>query len=171
MYNQDVICPQCNSPTRVLESRRGSDGAAVRRRRECTSCERRFTTFERVELERLHVVKRDGHRRPFDAEKLRLALQRAAHKRDVSARDVDRLVDTAEAEARDAGGTIATERIAQLCLEGLHDLDPGAYLQFAGTLPSASADFAGFEAAAAGGVPSGAPGSMASPRKSVSNER
>jgi transcriptional repressor NrdR len=166
-----VNCPECNGATRVLESRRGDAGASVRRRRSCTECETRFTTFERIELERLYVSKRDGRRQPFDPEKLRRALVRAAHKRDVSSRDVDALVAEAEAEARAAGGTLPTERIVDLCLRRLHDLDPGAYLQFAGTLPSASADFAGFEAAAAGVVPSGAAGSMASPHKSVSKER
>jgi transcriptional repressor NrdR len=166
-----VDCPDCNGSTRVLESRRAEDGAAVRRRRRCDGCERRFTTFERVAADRLFVVKRDGRRQPFDSDKLRGALLRAAHKVDVSGRDVDELVTEIAAEARSAGGALATERIAELCLARLRELDRGAYLQFAGTLPSASADFADFGAASGRGVPSGEIGSMASPRKPVPNER
>jgi transcriptional repressor NrdR len=166
-----VTCPECNEQTQVLESRRAEGGAAVRRRRNCGTCGHRFTTFERVEVERLFVLKRDGQRHPFDNEKLRGALMRAAHKRDVSSRDVDELVGDVAAAAREAGGTLTAERIAELCLGRLRDLDRGAYLQFAGTLPSASADFAGFGPVSAAPVPSGEIGSMASPRKSVPNER
>ena len=142
-------CPRCSAPTRVLESRPASDGAAVRRRRECSSCGTRFKTFERVAVDRLYVRKRDDRRQPFDAEKLRGALVRAAHKRDVSAAEIHGIVAAVEGEATAAGGEIAATRIGEICLERLRDLDQGAYLQFAGTLPDASAEFA-----AAGGAES-----------------
>lgn len=113
------------------------DGA-VRRRRECTSCGHRFTTYERAVPESLEVIKRDGSRQPFDREKLRTALVRASHKRDVDPRRLEEIVERVEAEARRAGGELSAARIGELCLEGLAKLDHGAYLQFAGTLPDAA---------------------------------
>lgn len=126
-----VDCPSCNSPTRVLESRQAEGGAAVRRRRECKSCGRRFTSFERREPEPAWVIKRGGEREPFDRTKLRAALLRATHKRPVSANEIEALVSRIEDEAERAGGAIEAERIGELSLDGLRDLDPGAYLQFA----------------------------------------
>jgi transcriptional repressor NrdR len=84
------------------------------------------------------VVKRDGHRQPFDREKLRGALIRASHKRDVDPRRLDEIVDRVEREARDGGGELTATRIVELCLDGLAQLDHGAYQQFAGTLPDAA---------------------------------
>jgi transcriptional repressor NrdR len=84
------------------------------------------------------VVKRDGHRQPFDRGKLRGALIRASHKRDVDPRRLEGIVDRVESEARRAGGEIMAARIAELCLDGLAQLDHGAYQQFAGTLPDAA---------------------------------
>lgn len=152
-------CPQCGSPSRVLESRPADDGAAVRRRRECSSCGVRFTTFERVAVDRLYVRKRDDRRQPFDGEKLRAALVRAAHKRDVSASQIHGIVAAVEGEATASGGAIAAKRIGEICLERLRRLDHGAYLQFAGTLPGANADFAAVEGAQGGA------GSVRVPRK------
>lgn len=114
----------------------------MRRRRECSSCAHRFTTYERRDREPLYVRKRGGERQRFDRTKLRAALLRAAHKRPVTPADVEALVDRVELAAEAAGPDIEAERIAELCLQGLRDLDPGAYMQFAGTLPSANADFA-----------------------------
>ena len=128
-------CPSCDSPTRVLESRRADAGATVRRRRECTACGRRFTTFERREPGPLHVIKRTGARQRFDRDKLRAALLRAAHKRPVSSDQVDAIVRHVQAEAEAAGGELAAERIGELCMEDLRELDAGAFMQFRGTLP------------------------------------
>jgi transcriptional repressor NrdR len=133
-----VNCPRCDSSTSTLETRRADDGQAVRRRRQCSECGHRFTTYERAVPDALEVVKRDGHRQPFDREKLRSGLVRASHKRDVDPRDLDLIVDGIEREARAAGGELSAERIAELCLEGLRRLDRGAYQQFAGTLPDHS---------------------------------
>jgi transcriptional repressor NrdR len=135
-------CPSCNRPTRVLESRRAEDGAATRRRRECASCGRRFTTYERRDREPIFVVKRDGARQRFDRTKLRAALLRSTHKRQVSAADVEALVDRVELAIETGGGELGAARIGELCLQGLHDLDQGAYLQFLGTLPSPNTQFA-----------------------------
>jgi transcriptional repressor NrdR len=105
------------------------------------------------------VRKRDDRRQPFDAGKLREALLRAAHKRDVSAAEIQGIVAAVEGEATAAGGMIAAERIGEICLERLRALDRGAYLQFAGTLPDANADFA------AVGGPETRPGSVRPQRK------
>src|SRR5687767_310731 len=128
-------CPSCESGTRVLESRAAEEGRAVRRRRECTGCGERFTTFERIAVDRLWVRKRDGRRQPFDSEKLRGALVRAAHKREVSAADIHGVVAAVEGAATAGGGVIDASRVGEICLRRLRGLDHGAYLQFAGTLP------------------------------------
>jgi transcriptional repressor NrdR len=138
-----VVCPTCQAPTRVLESRRAEDGASVRRRRECGVCGRRFTTFERRESPPLYVAKRNGERQRFDRTKLRAALIRAAHKRPVSAADLERLVDRIASVAAESGGELRAERIGDLCLAGLRELDVGAYLQFAGTLAEPTSAISG----------------------------
>jgi transcriptional repressor NrdR len=129
-------CPHCNAATKVLESRRAEDGTALRRRRECSGCGGRFTTYERFQRPRLHVRKRSGRRQPFD--------------RPVSPADVEALVERIELAIETAGGELDAERLVRLCLAGLGDLDRGAYLQFAGTVPEEIADFA--EVGAGGSV-------------------
>jgi transcriptional repressor NrdR len=143
-------CPACDKLTRVLESRRAEDGAATRRRRECQSCGMRFTTFERRQREPVHVRKRGGARQRFDRAKLRAALLRSTHKRQVSAADVEALVDRVELAIESAGGELGADRVGELCVQGLRDLDYGAYLQFLGTLPTPNPEIA--EPAAAGSV-------------------
>ena len=131
-------CPTCSAETRVLETRSADGGAALRRRRECRECGSRFTSFERREHEPAWVIKRSGERQRFDRDKLRGALVRASHKRDVDPRDLELIVNRIEREAEDAGGELASGRIGELCLDGLEPLDRGAFLQFAGTLPDGS---------------------------------
>src|SRR5215213_11333375 len=127
-------CPRCDASTKTLETRRVPDGA-VRRRRECSSCAHRFTTYERAVPEKLAVIKRDGSRQPFDREKLLSSLARASHKRDVDPRRLSLIADGVEREISNSAGELPAARIAELCLDGLRKLDRGAYLQFAGTLP------------------------------------
>jgi len=129
-----MTCPSCERSTRVLESREAEAGTAIRRRRECPSCGRRFTTYERRELGPLYVIKRDGDRQRFDHTKLRAALLRAAHKRPVEPAAIEAVVARIEAELTRAGGELAAPAIGELCLAELRALDTGAYLQFAGTL-------------------------------------
>jgi transcriptional repressor NrdR len=137
----------------VLESRRAPSGGVVRRRRECSRCGHRFTTFERREPEPLHVIKRHGERQRFDRTKLRAALLNAAHKRPVIASDIEAIVDRIEIAIDDRGGELSSEGIGQLCLAELRELDRGAYLQFAGTMPSASdPDASGAVPVAAGSI-------------------
>lgn len=143
-----MTCPSCNAATQVVESRRAEEGAAVRRRRECTGCGRRFTTYERREAEPLHVIKRGGERQRFDRGKLRTALLRAAHKRPVGRAEVEEIVRRVEAEVEGAGGELGAERIGELCMLNLRRLDLGAYLQFAGTLPTTGPEIAAADPAA-----------------------
>jgi transcriptional repressor NrdR len=130
-----VICPLCESQSRVLESRSAESGSAVRRRRECTSCGHRFTTRERYE-QALFVRKRSGRRQPFDRAKLRDGLARAAHKRDVSDAQIDAIADEAQTAVIEAGGELPSTAIGELCLEELRGVDTGAYLQYLGTISS-----------------------------------
>ena len=129
-----MTCPSCEHSTRVLESRHAEAGTAIRRRRECPTCGRRFTTYERREPDPLYVIKRDGERQRFDHTKLRAALLRAAHKRPVEPAAIESVVGRIEAELTRAGGELAAQAIGELCLAELRALDTGAYLQFAGTL-------------------------------------
>jgi transcriptional repressor NrdR len=154
-----MMCPTCQSPSRVLETRREEHGDAVRRRRQCRSCGRRFTTYERRESEPLFVRKRSGERQRFDRVKLRAALLRAAHKRPVDAEAIETIVHRVEAEADRGGGEMPAQRIGELCLSALRELDAGAYLQFAGTLPSPNAEIA------VAGLSDSGVGSVRAPRK------
>ena len=125
-------CPGCQTQTKVLETRAAEDGA-VRRRRRCPGCDRRFTTFERREPEPVFVIKRDGSRQRFDRAKLRAGLGRAAHKRPVHStrpRRARRSGSNPSIEA--SGGEASAEQVRELCLDGLGALDTGAFLQFAG---------------------------------------
>src|SRR5687768_6789657 len=108
-------CPSCDSATRTLETRRAEAGEAVRRRRECRECGRRFTTFERREREPAVVLKRDGTRQRFDRGKLTRALTRATHKLDRDPRELELIVNQIEREAEGAGGELSAERISELC--------------------------------------------------------
>jgi transcriptional repressor NrdR len=126
----------------VLESRRAEDGASTRRRRVCSGCSHRFTTYERREREPAFVRKRDGERQRFDRTKLRAALLRSTHKRQVTADDVEALVSSIELAVETAGGELEAARIGELALAGLGELDEGAYLQFLGTMPAPNTQIA-----------------------------
>jgi transcriptional repressor NrdR len=145
-----MSCPHCGSQTQVLETRSAEGGAAVRRRRECRQCGRRFTSFERREREPAWVLKRGGERQQFNPDKLRAGLRRAAHKRPVAPADIDAIVERIEFEAEQRGGELDSEAIREMCLEGLSRVDPGAYLQFAGVelsdLDAARAELARLDA-------------------------
>lgn len=123
-------CPYCASTrTQVLETRDASE--AVRRRRACGACERRFTTYERVESLGLAVRKRDGRREAFDADKLLRGLVRAAAKRPLGVDRLEGVVDAAAEELRAAGGELEADDLGELVLRRLHALDPVAAVRFA----------------------------------------
>jgi len=124
-------CPACRTRTRVIETRTSDDHTSVRRRRVCSECGRRFTTYERYAPGDLAVRKRSGRRQAFDRAKLLGGLLRAAHKRPVDRRRLETLADRIEREVERAGGELPAQRVGDMALRGLRDLDRVAYLQFA----------------------------------------
>lgn len=126
-------CPFCSSDnTQVKDSRPSEDNTAIRRRRICADCGGRFTTFERVQLRELNVVKRSGRRVPFDRDKLARSVQVALRKRNVDPDRVDRLVSGIVRQLESAGeADIASDQVGLLIMERLKELDDVAYVRFA----------------------------------------
>ena len=125
-------CPACSSvDDKVVDSRLADDGAAIRRRRECLACGRRFTTFERLEEAPLVVVKRSGDRQPFRRAKVVAGVLAAAKNRPVSEDDIDALAAELEEAIRSRGGEAKSEEIGHAVLEWLRAHDEVAYLRFA----------------------------------------
>jgi transcriptional repressor NrdR len=126
-------CPSCTSlDTQVKDSRPTEDSAAIRRRRVCLTCGFRFTTFERVQLRELVVIKRNGRRVPFDRDKLQRSVQIALRKRPVEPERIERLVSKVVRELEGLGETeITTETIGEAVMENLRSLDDVAYVRFA----------------------------------------
>jgi transcriptional repressor NrdR len=127
-----VRCPSCASlDDKVTDSRATEDGTAIRRRRECLSCGRRFTTFERLEDVPLLVTKRSGDRVPFDRDKIESGVRAAAKGRPVTDAQLASLAAEIEEHARLAGTDIQSEEIGVAVLERLRDIDKVAYVRFA----------------------------------------
>ncbi|MDH3581637.1 MAG: transcriptional regulator NrdR [Hyphomicrobiales bacterium] len=126
-------CPYCQSTnTQVKDSRPSEDHTAIRRRRICADCSGRFTTFERVQLRELTVVKKTGRRVPFDRDKLMRSIQIATRKRTVDPERVERMVSGIVRRLENMGdGDIKSETIGKLVMEGLKGLDDVAYVRFA----------------------------------------
>lgn len=126
-------CPFCgNEETQVKDSRPAEEGSAIRRRRHCAACGARFTTFERVQLRELVVVKKDGTREPFDREKLARSIRIAVRKRPVEAEQVERMVSAIHRRLEGLGETeIETVRIGEAVMEALMGVDKIAYVRFA----------------------------------------
>jgi len=126
-------CPYCgNVDTQVKDSRPSEDNTSIRRRRVCQDCGGRFTTFERVQLRELMVLKRNGRRVPFDRDKLVRSVQVALRKRTVDPERVERMVSGIVRQLESAGESeIASEQIGHLVMEGLRGLDDVAYVRFA----------------------------------------
>ncbi len=125
-------CPDCgNERTRVVDTETSSDGASVRRRRECRRCSFRFTTYERPEWDALQVKKRDGTIEPFDREKLRAGIERAVEKRDVAETRVTSLVDDVESTLQDRETRIVSSSlVGEHVSDRLRDVDKVAYIRF-----------------------------------------
>ncbi len=131
-YREQVRCPFCQADDdKVVDSRPSEDAGAVRRRRECLACGRRFTTQERVVELPLMVVKRSGQREPFDRAKLAGGIERAVAGRPVDARAVEALSAEIEEEARAAGAEVSSQQLGLGVLERLRALDPVSYLRYA----------------------------------------
>ncbi len=131
-YTDRVRCPFCgHSDSQVVDSRLSDPGDAVRRRRACRSCERRFTSYERYDEGPLYIRKRGGRREQFDRAKVLAGLERAAIKRPVEREQLEAVVDRIVAELRALGGTPGVEEVGELALRGLRELDAVAYVRFA----------------------------------------
>lgn len=126
-------CPYCRSlEDRVVDSRIAEEGSSIRRRRECASCGRRFTTFERVESAGLQVVKRSGERVPYARQKIIAGISKACVNRPVSGETVERVADEIEQTIRaSAGAEVSTQEVGLAVLDRLRDLDEVAYVRFA----------------------------------------
>jgi len=126
-------CTYCNHPdSRVIDSRPTEDGTVIRRRRECEGCGRRFTTYEKVERATLLVVKKDGRREAFDADKVRAGVVKSCEKRPVTALQIDDIVRAVEAAAYNSlQQEITTASIGEMVMVRLKELDEVAYVRFA----------------------------------------
>jgi transcriptional repressor NrdR len=126
-------CPSCASlDTQVKDSRPTEDSAVIRRRRVCLTCQFRFTTFERVQLRELTVIKRNGRRVPFDRDKLLRSVQIALRKRPVDPERIDQTVSKVVRELESMGESdVSSEAIGELVMERLRELDDVAYVRFA----------------------------------------
>ena len=126
-------CPFCgHEDTQVKDSRPADDGAAIRRRRFCTSCSQRFTTVERVQLRDLTVVKNDGRRVPFDRDKLSRSIRVALRKRPVPEERIERIVNGIVRQLEASGeNDIPSKQLGELVMETLRDVDAVAYVRFA----------------------------------------
>lgn len=125
-------CPYCNSDsTDVIETRDSEDLTVTRRRRKCPECDKRFTTYERVETVPITVIKKDERRETFDREKLRRGIWRASGKTKIKASDIDRIVDEVERELIGGETTeVASNKIGELVAKRLKKLDKVAYIRF-----------------------------------------
>ena len=126
-------CPFCRSDdTQVKDSRPTEDNSAIRRRRHCPACASRFTTFERIQLRDLIVLKKDGSRSPFDRDKLARSLSIALRKRPVEPERIERMVNVIQRRLETSGEPeVSSKTIGEMVMEGLANLDQVAYVRFA----------------------------------------
>ena len=125
-------CPFCaHEDSQVKDSRPSEDGAAIRRRRQCEACGARFTTFERVQLRDLTVVKKNGEREPFDRSKLERSIAIACRKRDVAPERVERLISSIQRQLETRGDEVTTTQIGEAVMDALKAIDHVAYIRFA----------------------------------------
>jgi transcriptional repressor NrdR len=126
-------CPKCGcQEDKVIDSRGSREGATIRRRRQCSNCNHRFTTYEELEHEGLMVLKRDGRREEFSREKLLSGIKKACQKRPVSPKAMDDLVDHIVAAVTEKfEGEVPGEFIGKMVMDGLRELDDVAYVRFA----------------------------------------
>jgi transcriptional repressor NrdR len=128
-----MLCPYCKqAESKVIDSRSSEDGAVIRRRRECSACTRRFTTYERVEERPLLVIKKGGDREQFDRNKILNGITRACEKRPVSSESIEAIVNSIEADLRDNNDReVSSMVIGEMVMNQLRSLDEVAYVRFA----------------------------------------
>jgi len=128
-----MLCPFCNhSETKVIDSRESSDGKVIRRRRECLKCQKRFSTYEQLELLNFVVVKKDGRKEDYKREKLEKGIRKALEKRPIDGKKIEEAIDEIEYKLQlDKNCEVSVRTIGKLVLEKLKELDDVAYLRFA----------------------------------------
>ena len=133
VYSVTMKCPFCRLDNdRVIDSRACQDGFAIRRRRQCVKCKRRYTTYERLEESTIKVVKKDGSRVPFQRDKIRRGLERACWKRPISGRDIEQTVAGIENDVYTTfENEIDSRRLGELVMDHLRGLDEVAFVRFA----------------------------------------
>ncbi|MCX5882131.1 MAG: transcriptional regulator NrdR [Deltaproteobacteria bacterium] len=126
-------CPFCaDTENKVIDSRLSKEGYVIRRRRECLACNRRFTTYERIEEIPLMIIKKDGRREEFNRDKIRTGITKACEKRNVSMNSIEDFLDELEQELRETGKKeISSSIVGERGINRLHDLDEIAYVRFA----------------------------------------
>lgn len=126
-------CPFCgHDEDKVIDSRPSDEGAAIRRRRECISCNARFTTYEKVENLPLVVIKKDGTREPFDRDKMISGIMKACEKRPVTTAQIENLVNSIESQSQNSlKREIMSQEIGEMVMERLKSIDEVAYVRFA----------------------------------------
>ena len=126
-------CPFCaDTENKVIDSRLSKEGYVIRRRRECMACNRRFTTYERIEEIPLMIIKKDGRREEFNRDKIRSGITKACEKRNVSMNSIEDFLDELEQELRETGKKeISSSVVGERVINRLHDLDEIAYVRFA----------------------------------------
>jgi transcriptional repressor NrdR len=126
-------CPVCGIDNdRVIDSRASDDGYAIRRRRECLECRRRYTTYERLEELEIKVIKKDGVREPFDAKKLRMGISKACWKRPISEDQIDQVVSGIQVELQAKfEKEIPSSQLGEMIMQQLREIDHVAYIRFA----------------------------------------
>lgn len=126
-------CPYCSYlDSKVVDSRNGKDGTSIRRRRECLKCNRRFTTYERIEEINLVIVKKDGRREAFDRSKIIDGLEKACEKRPISVDVIEKLVSDLERELQETGEReVNSKAIGEKLISKLYEIDEVAYVRFA----------------------------------------
>ncbi len=125
-------CPFCGNENHKVVDKRESGSESIRRRRECLKCGKRFTTFERLDLGPLYVIKRDETRQEFNREKVKAGIFRAIEKRSVSTEKVDEIVDNIENKIRSTDANeMSTKKIGEMVMKALNKIDKVAYIRFA----------------------------------------
>jgi len=126
-------CPFCGDPeSKVIDSRVSKDGGMIRRRRECEVCQKRFTTYERVEEMLPLVVKKDGRREPYDRGKVITGLKKACEKRPISVETIEKTANDIESALMESGeGEVPSSRVGEQVMQALKELDDVAYVRFA----------------------------------------
>ena len=125
-------CPACQQDNdRVIDSRSSDDGFSIRRRRQCTFCKKRFTTYERIERTTLKVVKRDGRREPFDRSKMKRGLERACWKRPVTDEQLEKIILSVENDVESMDHEVESHTLGEMLMNRLRELDQVAFVRFA----------------------------------------